>query len=582
MRNKTFISSKYQYMLIGGTIAAVLFSLMFMTDTLVAGILLGEKAVVGVNLITPIYSLTTFAAMIISLGVPILYNQEMGAFQREEANRTFGTGLVLSLITGGVLFLSLSLFGDTWLTLYNPDVETLQNAQEYLSWMKFVALVMPIEELLFGMVYADGDEQVSTAGNMLSAAGNLVLSFFLCRSIGIKGLALGSFVSLLLSIAIQFLHFLRKSNTLRLHLAFSFRKVINILKYSMVDSCSYLFLFVFTAVMNRYISFAFGSGMLILVSVISLLKETQLVFDGIGEAFTPIMNIYLGEENYFGVREVWRLARKTANIEALTVSGLLLVFAPQITSLLDIQDPEVFRLSIIGLRIISLSLVFTCHLYLDASYDILIDKIPLGILVSALRDMLLPLSFAMLGGFVSGITGMFVGLMLSQPAAYLLSYVVVWMRYGKENYPLFIADKEKGRKYKVYEFTATPEQIVQLRDQIGGMLKQNDYSARMINRTELLFEELFLEVAERNGEKEVLAECTIEMGEQIRLITKDDGVIFDQTDADRRVESFHGYVISRLTGVLTPTRVHFLALSFNRNVFEIRNDDFYDSSLWLK
>ena len=35
---KTFISSKYWYMLVGGTITAVLFSLLYMTDMLIAGI----------------------------------------------------------------------------------------------------------------------------------------------------------------------------------------------------------------------------------------------------------------------------------------------------------------------------------------------------------------------------------------------------------------------------------------------------------------------------------------------------------------------------------------------------------------
>ena len=569
MNKKTFISSKYRYMLLGGSITAVLFSLLYMTDMLIAGILLGEEAVAAVNLVLPFYSLTSFFSMVISLGVPILYSGQVGAFQREEADRTFGTGLALSLITGGLLMIVLSLFGDAWLAYYKPDAGVLRCAREYLSWMKFVALVMPVEELLFGMVYADGDETISTAGNLLSSVSNVVLSVILCRSMGIRGLALATFVSLLLSLGLQFLHFLRKGNTMRLCLAFSRKTVGDIVRFSIVDSCSYLFLFVFTAVMNRFAVRMFGPELLILVSVITLVKETQLVFDGIGEAITPILSVYLGEENYPGVREVWKLARRTANIEALIVTGLLFAFAPWVIGLLNIQTPGVSELACQGLRILSVGLIFTCHLYLDSSFDILVDKFSLGVLVSALRDVLLPLPLAMLGGLAFGVPGMFAGLMLSQPLAYLLSYLVVRIRHGKENYPLFLAEKEKARNMKLYEFPVTPELVVSVRDQLAEMLRQNGYPARTVNKAALLFEELFMDIRDHNGGKTVLAECAVEMGEHVRMIIKDDGVLFDQTDEDRAVDSLRGYVMSSIITSFAQKRVHFLTLSFNRSAFEI-------------
>ena len=569
MKKKTFISSKYRYMLLGGTISAVLFSLLYMTDMLIAGILLGEEAVAAVNLVLPFYSLTNFFSMVISLGVPILYSGQVGAFRRDEADRTFGTGLVLSLVTGAALMIGLALFGDAWLAYYRPDAAVLRSAREYLGWMKYVALVMPVEELLFGMVYADGDEAVSTAGNLLSSASNVVLSVILCRRMGTRGLALATFASLLLSLGVLLLHFLRKGNTLRLCLAFSHKKVADIVRFSIVDSCAYLFLFVFTAVMNRFAVRMFGAGMLIMVSVIALVKETQLVFDGVGEAITPILSVYLGEENYPGVREVWGLARRTANIESLVVTGLLFAFAPQVIGLLHIQEPEIFKLACHGLRILSVSLIFTCRLYLDSSYDILADKISLGVLVSALRDVLLPLPLAMLGGLAFGIPGMFAGVMLSQPLAYLLSCLVVRIRYGKENYPLFLAEKEKPGKMKLYEFSVTPELVAAVRDQLAEMLRQNGCSGRTVNRAALLFEELFMDIRDHNGGKTVLAECAVEMGEHVRMIVKDDGILFDQTDVDREVDSLRGYVISGMITSFARNRIHFRTLSFNRSVYMI-------------
>ncbi len=566
---QTFLSTKYRSMLLGGTAMAVMVSALIMADALIAGVLLGEDAVAGVNLVLPVYSLASFFAMAFSLGVPILYSGRIGAFRREEAERVFGMGLLMTAAAGAAMFLALRWFGEAYLNCFGPGEQALRSAREYLVWMKYVVLLLPAAELLHGMVYADGDEPVSVAGSLLSGLGNVLLSIPLCYFAGMRGLGLATFLSQLLAVAAELLHFLRRSNSLRLKPSFSFRTLREILKYSIVDACTYLFLFLFTAAMNRYVIRSFGAGMLILASVVALVKEAQLIFDGIGEAVTPILSVYLGEKTYPGVREVWGYARRTANLEGAAVSALLIVFAPLIVRAFDVSDPQLARLACRGLRIVSLSLVFSCHLYLEASYDILADRIPLGVLVSALRDVALPLPLAVIGGALGGVTGMFCGLMLSQPAAFGLSYLYIRRRYGEKNYPLFLADREGSGKRLFYEFEITPENVVQVRDRLGKALEERGCPGRTVSRTMLLFEELFMAVYDRNPGRRVLAECAVEPGKRVRLIEKDDGAVFDLTREDRRADSLRAYVISNLIGAFTPRRAHFLTLSFNRNVFEI-------------
>ena len=64
--NKTFISSKYHTMLLGATITAVLVFAVAIADTLIAGILLGKDAVIGVNLVMPVFSLASFFGTVFS------------------------------------------------------------------------------------------------------------------------------------------------------------------------------------------------------------------------------------------------------------------------------------------------------------------------------------------------------------------------------------------------------------------------------------------------------------------------------------------------------------------------------------
>lgn len=510
-------------------------------------------------------------AVTFSYGVPILYSKYIGAFQKEEADRCFGVGLTVISIIGILLFVLILLGGDAYLQAYQSGSQAYHYARSYLSWMKYVLLLLPYNELLDGMLFADGDETISLCANLTQGFLKVVLSVALCRNMGTAGLALATLISFAVSTLVLFIHFFRPGNTLRPNLAFSMPVLRDILEFGIVDASMYLFVSLFTAGMNFFVIRRFGSEMLILVSAVTLIKEGQVLFEGIGEAITPLISTYLGEENYPGVRKIWKLARQSLWAESLLLTFILFVGAPLIVNFLGIKDTSVTGHVVWGLRMMSLTQIFTCRLYLDSSYFILVDKIALGVLDSIRRDLIPVLPLVVLGGLIGGIRGMFFGLMIAPPLGYYFSVLYIRKKYGWENYPLFIAELEqKMSDVELYEFSIQPEAVTTLRDEIGIALKEKGYQDGQINRVMLTFEELFMMIYDYNPGKEVLAECLVEMGDMIRLITKDNGRIIDLTDTDRRVSSLRAYTLSNLIEVYTTQRSHSIAFSYNRNVLVIR------------
>ena len=556
-------------MLASGTLNALLVTAVLMADTFIAGLMLGERGVAGINLVMPIYSLSSFFVLMFSLGAPILYSHQLGSFQKEDADKTFGTGLFTTIIIGVILFLMLLLLGDAYLHFYDTTPEVCELAKAYLKWLKYVILLNPVYSLVAGMVFADGDEVISIISQLISGVGNILLSVFLCRILGIEGLGLASFVSLAVAFVTLFIHFAKKNNSLHLNLYYSREIIKKIVKYSIVDSSTYLFIAIFTLGCNRLVVHFFGSNMIFVASIIILVKELQILFDGIGEAITPLISLYLGEGTYGGVHEIWHHAKKTARIESILVTGLILIFAPFIVTVIGIKDPQYLPIATMELRVLSISLFFTCRLYLDSSYYIIVDKIPLGVLICALRDMVISLPLAMLGSWIGGINGMGIGLMIAQPIGYLIAVGYVRARYGKENYPLFIADKENSKGSLFYELSLNPEDIISVRDNIENDLRQIGYPKSVINKVSLLVEETLMLIFENNPKRIVLAECSVLMGEKLTLVIKDDGIIFDLTDSDMKLSSFRSYVISNVAETISSRKKHFLTLSYNRNVFEI-------------
>ncbi len=161
-------------------------------------------------------------------------------------------------------------------------------------------LLLPLNELMDGMLFADGDEALSLTANLVQGLVKTVLSVNLCRRMGVKGLAVATLTGYAVSILISCIHFIRPGNTLRPKLAFSRAVFRQIGKYGVVDASTYLFQSLFVAVANVFVIRLFGPDRLILVSVIAMLREGQILFEGIGEAITPLAGTYLGEENPAG------------------------------------------------------------------------------------------------------------------------------------------------------------------------------------------------------------------------------------------------------------------------------------------
>lgn len=73
-------------------------------------------------------------------------------------------------------------------------------------------------------------------------------------------------------------------------------------------------------------------------------------------------------------------------------------------------------------------------------------------------------------------------------------------------------------------------------------------------------------VKDRNGARKVLAEATLDLNEGVSLVLRDDGEIFDITDADARISSLRSYLVcSIMEG--QKNRMNLTTTGYNRNVF---------------
>ena len=562
---------KFSGMLVSGTVSMMVVTALLLSDTFIAGAFLGKEAVEGINLVTPMYSLAAFFGGVFSIGVPIVYNSEMGKFNKDGADKAFGLGLTMTSAIGSMMFVILMIFGDSYLRFYETSDAVFELSRSYFFWYKFTILLLPLSTLMSEMVFADGDETLSTASGITQFISNIAISLLLCRRFGIAGIGFGSFMGTLLSLAVSCSHFLRKSSSLKANIYVSLKMTLSVLKYGIVDAGTYLFIAILNAVLNRFVTAVYGEDMLILVSVIMLTRELQLLFDGVGAAMTPIITIYLNENSFGGVKKMWALAKKTAVLEGVAMTVIAMLAAPFIPRVFGVTDPVTAVYVSRGLRVVSIGFTFTSLIYLASSYYLLVDRIPIAFIMCALRDVIIAAPLAVALGSVFGIYGMYAAFAIAPELAYGISMLYIYRKYGKDSYPLLIKEKEDKVKSFFYEINIEPESVISLQTEISAELEKNSIDKKVIGRIKLLIEELYMLIYEKNGQKPVRGECTMIIDDGVSLITKDDGVLLDLSEEDVSAGTIGEYLISNYMRTL-PGKQHLITMSYNRNVFEIKTE----------
>lgn len=571
MRNrkqKSFCSEKFKTLLLTASVSTGIEYIMLLSDTIIIGNIFGENAIAASNLVTPLFSFAVFVSTLISCGTSALYSYKIGEFKKKEADQLFGQGVLLAIIFGIILFL-LAFFGENiYFTFMNSSQTVETYAREYYRYYRYIVLLYPLYAFLIDMIYADGDELVSNLSYISQIGVNIPVSIILCKKMGVGGASLGTLIGTIISMGVLLVHFFRKQNSIQFIPHISKKDLSSVASHGLLDSSIYLFWGITFFVANRFIIARFGTYYLPVLSTISSVVEMTIVFDGIGQAMTPLVNVYRGEKNTEGVRKVMRLSGRAAVFEGIGASFLLFIFGKYLVRILGITNLQMQSLCVTAIRFVCPFFVFSSVLFLLTSYYLLIEKRMLALVMTAFKDCLASVCLMLLGGIMFGLNGVWAGIGLSPLLSMVIVYAYISVHYGREKFPLLLSKGE----YEIIDFDLelSEQTIMKLRDDIEKELLEKQVDQKIISRIMLLIEEVELLVLNKNPKRKVMSECTLMIGENIQLIFRDNGVLFDITDDDNVISSLRSYVVARMMTYHKRKR-HLVTTSYNRNIFHFES-----------
>lgn len=353
------------------------------------------------------------------------------------------------------------------------------------------------------------------------------------------------------------LHFVRKSNSFRPVIHFSVLDTFRIMRASFGDAAAFLcdgLLFFF---LNKFAIMVFGPEVLPVVAVVTALWGFLEIFNGVGVALQPIVTVYYGENNYRPIRTVLNSAMRIAVLEGLLLAAICWMFPGEIVRLVGLSEPASVQMATSAVRSMSFGFVALALAGLFNSYYMFIERAALAGAVTFLCYLILPVACVAAGALI-GVDGIWLGL-AAGPFVGLVVVSAVLMTSGTvKAFPSLLSAENEDRVW-VYDLELTEDRIVEVSRKIGSV-------PGVPMRASLLTEEVFMVVRDRAKGRRLLGEATLDLRDGIQLTLRDDGEIFDITDADQRISSLRTFLVASVMQ-RSDGRQNLVTTGFNRNVF---------------
>jgi len=549
-------------MMTSATIMLVLLVMSEMIDIIVAGHLFGGRSISSIHLISPLLLVATFASMMVVAGTAHHYAYEVGRFKKELADEAAGQGLILCTICS-ILLLVLSFVIKThFLESVTYSTKAAKYAWPYYTFIPFQLALYPFYFLLQELVYADGGGKRCVYATVLQVAVNICASFLLGRVMGMAGLSLGTLLGFIVSVLVYVTWFFNRRCSIRFKLHFELKEILDVLQFSYAHASVAFYTAVSRMILNKYVALKFEDSALAALAVVCNVMEISILFEGVGQATEPMVNIYFGEKNPDGIKKLMKHAMRTALIEGLAVALALVLFSSVLPKLYGIHPQHIIQMCSVALRIIAPAMPLISLMFLFAVYYSVTGHLGTTMLITLVRNLIFCTLFPVMFGSLLGEPGIWVGMLLAYVLTFVFFTFILLHKHGKK-FPLLLEKKDIVSR----DDMLTVPSLMEIRDWVGKECDKRNISSKVKTKLEVMVEDLGMLIIEKNKKKPVLVEITISFKRDIKVVLRDDGVLYDVTDPDAALSFRSMFVAGLLRHGSRST--YLFTQNYNRNVFSI-------------
>ena len=426
------IKSLYRKFFIASVGSALSVSIYSSVDAIAIGHAEGPLGAAAMAVITPLYGIILFFAILCGIGGSVLMSNAKGEGSDEKGNAYFTASIILMGIITVLVWAAFALFHEQIFTFFGADETTLPKVMEYAFWLILFFPFFIIPTFISAFIRNDGAPGLTMVAVLTGGIFNIFGDWFLAfpMGMGMKGVALATVIGNCLQVIIMCSHFFRKKCNLKLVKPFKLRKACQkILSIGFSSSILDLGTVILCIIMNNQIMKYGGTTALSVFGVVSTITSLfQALFSGVGQAIQPLVSSNFGASQKERVQSVLRMSLQTVMIMGVLFTALGQLFPIQMANLFMDTTPEVLAVAPIIVRLYFLLFLTLGITVLSTYYLQSIMREKMAMLVAILRSFVI-------SGLLLYILPLFLelnGVLLAMPIAELIVAIIALVYIKKK------------------------------------------------------------------------------------------------------------------------------------------------------
>ena len=379
---------------IPSVVSMLVFNLYTMVDGIYVARFVGEHALSAVNISMPYVNFIFAFSILFSVGTSTVVAIFRGENNMKSANETFTRNTIFLTVCALIITLLALVFQNELALFLGASEVTLPYVHDYLGvliWFTFFFIVSNSMEVL---VKTDGFPKLATAAVSVGAVTNIVMDYVLVVHVGmgIRGAAIATGLSQVLTFTVFTIHFLGKRGTIHwckttMDLSV-YKRIIPIGTADFITELSAgTIIFLFNHAILKHIG---DNGVVTYTVITYIYNIVMMTFTGISQGMQPLVSFYRGRREENTCRLFLRYALYSTFAMSMLALAICLFMTPALVSIfIDASRAELFTYTVHAFRIYSLCYLVIGYNIVCSGYFAAVEKSGYSFAISLLRGFVL-------------------------------------------------------------------------------------------------------------------------------------------------------------------------------------------------
>ena len=540
MKNDYIVRKTYYSFVLVSILSSLTATAGMLIDNIIVGRYLGSDALGAMGIVGPVSLVFSAIGNICSGGGGARSAQALGRGDRNQFCLIFTTNLLFILIVGTIL----TVLG----IAYSPSIAVVLGAKE--------SLVAPVTDYLRGFflgtiptillsammcfVRIDGSPKLPLLCISVMSVSNIALDLMMVHVFhqGMFGMALATSISYVLAVATALTHFRKKESALRLVKPAGFLKdlsktIITGFPTALSRICDTVKVMLLNNLLVAYVSVAAVTALNVRTTTSNFLGAVVL---GIGQAATPTIGMFFGEEDRTAVKDTLKTTLKLGLAINCVLAAVLLAFPTFFAQLLGVTEDSLMDMSAMAIRLFGLGMPLQLINSVLLNYYQCTKKVGMATMICVLQSLVYTVMFAFVLIRPMGATGVWMAFLCGELLTLLTVGLVLCVRNGRFTISLdsvMMLDRNFGGDPKdrlELSVGNSMEEVMTISTGIHKFGRNRSIGKETLNTLSLCIEEMAGNVVQhafKPGEKRWMDLTIVDKPETVIVRIRDNGSPFD-------------------------------------------------------